>query len=90
MHNSGYDELFFATKYVAGLKEDIRAIVEPHVPLTVDRAVVIAKIQQRTLERTGNKYTRPNQLSKPNVDRSKATTSQPTPQPSENETTHRL
>lgn len=44
MHNSGYDELFFATKYVAGLKEDIRAIVEPHVPLTVDRAAIIAKI----------------------------------------------
>jgi len=44
MHNCHYDELFFATKYVDGLKEEIRATVEPHVPATVDRATLIAKI----------------------------------------------
>ena len=47
MHNSHYDEVFFASAYVAGLKDDIRAAVEPHVPLIVDRAALIAKIQQR-------------------------------------------
>jgi hypothetical protein len=51
--------LFFATKYVEGLKEEIGAVVEPQVPVTVDRAAVIAKIQQRTLERSKNKYARP-------------------------------
>jgi len=55
MHNSHYDELFFATNYVEGLRDDIKATVEPHVPVTVDRAVVIAKIQQRTLERNKSK-----------------------------------
>lgn len=65
MHNNNYDELFFASKYVEGLKEEIKATVEPQVPVTVDRAAVIAKIQQRTLERGRQKYNRSNQTSKP-------------------------
>lgn len=51
MHNSHYDDLFFASTYVARL-EEIGVTAEPHVPVTVDRAAVIAKIQQRALERT--------------------------------------
>ena len=58
MHNNHYDEIFFASTYVAGLKDEIKAMVEPHVPTTVDRAAVIAKIQQRTLERNKTKYNR--------------------------------
>lgn len=58
MHNSHYDDIFFASTYVAGLKDDIKAVVEPHVPVTVDRAVIIAKIQQRTLERNKSRFTR--------------------------------
>ena len=50
MHNSHYDDIFFASSYVAGLKDDIKAVVEPYVPVTVDRAAVIAKIQQRRKE----------------------------------------
>jgi hypothetical protein len=58
MHNSNHDELFFASKYVDGLKEEIKAVVEPQVPVTVDRAALIAKIQQRTLERGKMKHQR--------------------------------
>lgn len=58
MHNCHYDDIFFAETYVSGLKDEIRAVVEPHVPVTVNRAVVIAKIQQRTLERSKAKYQR--------------------------------
>lgn len=65
MHNSHYDEVFFASAYVAGLRDDIRATVEPHVPLTVDRATLIAKIQQRTLDRSKAKYNRNNNAAKP-------------------------
>lgn len=43
--------MFFATQYVRGLREDIRAVVEPQVPTTVERAVVIARIQQKVVER---------------------------------------
>jgi hypothetical protein len=58
MHNCHYDEVFFASTYVAELREDIRVTVEPHVPLTVDRAALIAKIQQRNLDRAKAKFTR--------------------------------
>jgi hypothetical protein len=30
MHNCHYDEVFFASTYVAGLKDEIRVTVEPH------------------------------------------------------------
>jgi len=29
MYSGNFDELFFATTYVTGLKEDIKSIVEP-------------------------------------------------------------
>jgi len=60
MTGSQVDEQFFATTYVHGLKEDIRAGVEPHTPTTVRQAAIIAKIQQRNVERTKLKYQRPN------------------------------
>jgi len=60
MHNCHYDAIFFASTYVAGLRDDIKAVVEIHLPKTVDRAVVIAKIQQRTLERNKAKFNKAN------------------------------
>jgi len=56
MHGSSYDPLFIATHYVRGLKDDIRAVVEPQVPTTMERAAVIARIQQKVLERSKLKY----------------------------------
>jgi len=52
MHNYHYDDMFFTTHYIIGLKDDMRAIVEPHMPSTVDKASLIAKIQQGVLERS--------------------------------------
>ena len=78
MHNNHYDEVFFASAYVAGLKDDIRAAVEPHVPLIVDRAALIAKIQQRTQERTKAKYNRNTAAPKPQFQK------QETPNPQSN------
>jgi hypothetical protein len=60
MHGGQYDELFLASTYVNGLKEEIRAVVEPQVPTTVARAVTIAKIQQRVVERSKLKFQRAN------------------------------
>lgn len=74
MHNSHYDELFFPSKYVAGLKDDIRATVEPHVPLTVDRAALITMIQQRTLDRHKNKYNRLHNVTKPQFQKGESIT----------------
>jgi hypothetical protein len=60
MHSAKHDELYFATQYVAGLKDEIKAIVEPQIPLTVDRATLIAKIQQKVVDRNKQKYQRHN------------------------------
>ena len=51
-------------QYVAGLKDDIKATVEPQVPLTVDRAALIAKIQQKVLDRSKQKFQRQHQANK--------------------------
>jgi hypothetical protein len=56
MHIAKHDELYFAMQYVAGLKYVIKATVEPQVPVTVDRAALIAKIQQKVLDRSKQKF----------------------------------
>jgi hypothetical protein len=38
MHNPGYDELFFASHYIRGLKDELRAPVYSQAPDTIDRA----------------------------------------------------
>lgn len=52
MHNEGYDDLFFASPFVNGMKEEIRDVVQ--VPTNVDRALLLAKIQQRIHSRGKN------------------------------------
>lgn len=61
IHCCHCDDLFFASHYVSGLKDDIRAVVEPQVPTTVDRAATKARIQQKVLDRGKFKYQRQNQ-----------------------------
>jgi len=56
MHNSSYDELFFTPQYIRGLKEEIRAAVEPQMPTTVQKASTIARIQQGMLEHSKSRY----------------------------------
>ena len=58
MHNAGYDDMFFSQQYVMGLKEDIRGMVEAHRPPDVLQASILAKIQQRTVDRGKSKYPR--------------------------------
>lgn len=65
MHNPNYDDLFFTPKYIMGLKDEIRAQVEPHLPPTVRKVATIARIQQGLLERAKTKQTRNTMLPKP-------------------------
>jgi hypothetical protein len=50
MHNTGYDKMFFITQFTRGLKPDISAAVQAQVPNTMERAVMLAKIQQQLQE----------------------------------------
>jgi hypothetical protein len=67
MHNCHYDDMFFTPHYINGLKEEIRGIVEAQRPTTVDRASLIARVQQRVVERSKNRYHRPLPLPRQNL-----------------------
>jgi hypothetical protein len=58
MHNEGYGDLFFASQFVNGLKDEIKYTVQSQVLEDVDRAVLLAKIQQTIVERTKTKSQR--------------------------------
>ena len=51
MHNSGFDDTFFMSQFVKGLKLDISAGVRAQVPKDVDQAILLAKVQQQVLEK---------------------------------------
>jgi hypothetical protein len=51
MFNSGLDDMFFAYHFVDGLKEDIKGGVQSQLPDTVDKASILARIQQQILDR---------------------------------------
>jgi hypothetical protein len=48
-----------------GLKDEIRSTVEPQMPTTVQKASILAKIQQKLMERQKGKYTRGPQQFRP-------------------------
>lgn len=47
MHNSGMDELFFITQFIKGLKPEIGSIVQSQIAETLQRAMLLARIQQQ-------------------------------------------
>jgi len=67
MHSCHYDDLFFTSHYINGLKDEIRAVVEPQMPTTVKKAATIAKIQQKVVDRSKVKYQRNKNINKPNI-----------------------
>ena len=70
MHNHGYDEEFFVSQFLKGLKNDIRAVVQIQVPDKMTKAVMLAKIQQKILDRSrtkSQKYTPYNRNSSTNT-----------------------
>ena len=47
MHNSELGEVFFSTQFLRGLKPEIGNVVQSQIPETLDRAMLLAKIQQQ-------------------------------------------
>ncbi|XP_014754072.1 uncharacterized protein LOC106866060 [Brachypodium distachyon] len=50
MHNKNYDEAFFVTKFLKGLRQDIQTAIRLHKPRTVDAALSLAQTQEDMLE----------------------------------------
>ena len=49
LYNLVYDDTFFVTWFVGGLKEEIRVPLMPHRPPDVDTASALALIQEQEL-----------------------------------------
>lgn len=71
LHNA-YDELYFPSHFVKGIKEEIRGMVQSQVPDIVDRTSLLAHVQQHVLERARLKAPRATNSSKPATFNSKA------------------
>jgi hypothetical protein len=65
MHNSNLGDLFFITQFMRRLKMEISSVVQAQVPETMERAILLAKIQQQVLERSKPKWNRLSAFSKP-------------------------
>jgi hypothetical protein len=52
MFNPGFDEMFFTSHFINGLKEEIKHVVLAQLPDTVDRVASLARIQQQALEKS--------------------------------------
>lgn len=50
MYNPNYDENFFIAQFIKGLKAELRGMVEAQVPETLERAYLLARVQQEVLE----------------------------------------
>lgn len=46
MHNSELGDMFFTTQFLRGLKPEVGNVAQSQVPDTVERAILLAKIQQ--------------------------------------------
>jgi hypothetical protein len=51
MFNIGFDEMFFTSYFVNGLKEEIRGVVQSQFPGSVDKANMLARFKQQIHER---------------------------------------
>lgn len=58
MHNDGFGDTFFVSQYRKGLKPEIGVVVQSQVPQDVDRAILLAKVQQQVLEKGKQKVQR--------------------------------
>jgi hypothetical protein len=52
IQNPHYDEQFFVAKFITGLKTELRGAVEAQVPDTVERAILLARVQEEVLAET--------------------------------------
>jgi len=56
MHHHGYDEEFFVSQFLKGLKDEIKSAVQIQVPDKMTKAITLAKIQQKIVDRSKSKF----------------------------------
>jgi len=52
LYNSSYDDTYFVTRFLGGLRDDIRSIIALHRPSSVDTAIALAILQEEELAKS--------------------------------------
>lgn len=55
VHNHTLDETFYVAQFIKGLKHELQAPVQSHVPSSVGRAVFLARLQQSIMDKQRQK-----------------------------------
>jgi hypothetical protein len=58
MHDQGMGNTYFVSQFIRDLKPDIRYAVQGKVPTTMERAVLLVKIQQQIQDKSEHKMQR--------------------------------
>ena len=64
MYNTGMDQIYFVTQFIKGLKPELRFGVQSQVPDTMQRAIMLARVQQQIVDSKPYKATKFQQFSK--------------------------
>jgi hypothetical protein len=56
LYNPSYDHVYFVTRFLAGLKEEIRAPIALHRPRDVDTASALALLQEEEINAVKTKH----------------------------------
>jgi hypothetical protein len=56
LYNPSYDDVFFVTRFLSGLKEEVRAPIALHRPPNLETAGTLALLQEAELEGAKNKW----------------------------------
>jgi hypothetical protein len=78
MLNAGFDDMFFTSHFINGLKDGIRGVVQIQLPDSVDRASMLVRIQQQIVEKGKYKHVKQS-ASKPNTTSNRAESSHSAP-----------
>jgi len=52
LYNSSYDDTYFVTRFLGGLRDDIRSIIALHRPSSVDTTSALAILQEEELAKS--------------------------------------
>jgi hypothetical protein len=58
VHNHTLDDTFYVAQFIKGLKHELQGSVQSHLPSSVNRAMVLAQVQHRILEKQRQKSLR--------------------------------
>jgi hypothetical protein len=59
VHNPGLDDAFLVNQFILGLKHEMQGAVMAQLSTIVDRAVLLAQVQQEIMDRSRSRFSKP-------------------------------